>query len=583
MTELDLAVLANRFYLNLPISNNPEVPQVSDKEYDELVKKYEAETGKSVKSLVDWDEADKIEREPIEPLIKEKFDPEEIREVIGDTYKDKPCRITYKYDGCAIEAEYTREGKLKRILGTPDESFGFIRTDKFWDFFPHQVTPGIHRIFGEVLVSAKQYGQLARNKANGLCNSKYLAEDIKREAIIRVYNMHFYDEGYNYERLLKELEKLPVITRIVEGKKVAVFDIAEALTADDVTGKPIITEHRGYDECEEQVLQVDGYVGYSADGPLGFKMYYTDYQDVTVKSIDWTYNWDNGSYIPTLTFEPVIINDKTIQRCATGGVPNLINRKMGVGSVVRIILSGGTIPKVEKVISEAEDFQYPVCECGYQLSEKDVLGSVLKCGNPECSLKLEVYRDEIRSHLGWESYEDWNEERTETAVFWKRNENKLQDVYDADPFFLIRLLKIDRFKPEDRVNELDEEELAFRAVDLVNKGVELPEIEEYVKNLLPEDKQFAVGEVSAVIWKYKETREEQYWYEAANKIQDLRKTDQPSEFQENLKKAVFKVYEEQSLEAFEALLTNFFKVSALQLKNAKVNMPSVLSAIKEYC
>ena len=41
------------------------------------------------------------------------------------------------------------------------------------------------------------------------------------------------------------------------------------------------------------------------------------------------------------------------------------------------------------------DFMWPKCTCGYQMSEKDVYGSLLKCGNPDCKER----KDRMKSYI----------------------------------------------------------------------------------------------------------------------------------------------------------------------------------------
>ena len=39
---------------------------------------------------------------------------------------------------------------------------------------------------------------------------------------------------------------------------------------------------------------------------------------------------------------------------------------------------------------------WPTCSCGYNMSEKDVYGSLLKCGNPMCTERL----DRMNNYIG---------------------------------------------------------------------------------------------------------------------------------------------------------------------------------------
>ena len=71
------------------------------------------------------------------------------------------------------------------------------------------------------------------------------------------------------------------------------------------------------------------------------------------------------------------------------------------------------------------NFMWPKCMCGYEMSEKDVYGSNLKCGNQECTVRLK----RMRSYV-----------------------NSLKAIMDLD---LNKLLVIDRFKWEDTNLDLE--------------------------------------------------------------------------------------------------------------------------------
>lgn len=586
MTTLQekLTIAANRFYMNESVAEHPEVPELSDKEYDALAAQWEKESGKSVKTLVNWELTDRVWRDPIQSLPKDKYMPEDILKSIKADYADKDYIINYKYDGCAVEAHYSKTGKLDKILGTPDEEFGFIRTEKFWDFFPHQLPDSIagkiSRIFGEVLVDAQPYGQLARNKANGLCNSKNLQNDIETEALVRVYNVEFYNkEDWNLKNLRSALEKLPVITRTIDNIKVAVFDIAEQLSDEQVSGEPLVWEepYNGYKKLQ---LQVDGYVVYCDEGPYAFKMYYTDHKDVKVKSIEWTYNWTNGSYVPVLNFDTVMINDKKTSKCSTGGVPNMLKLKMGVGSIVRVIMSGGTIPKVIKVLEESEVYQYPTCECGAKLSEKNLMGSVLKCGNLLCIRKVDTFKWEIAGLLGIES----SEGETLEDIKGRAGKYSLLTYLDEDPYYIIRLLHIDRFKPEVRFQDKPIDQVFCELVDSVNYGADKETIQIRLMSLLEgSENPLAVDDSVSAVEKYRTDHTDEAFDKAVEVMMNNVPQETSSVYENYIKKCTEFLSEGLKLqtapEILEEILQKYFNVSALMKRNALLNESAVCKAL----
>lgn len=385
-----LKLACNQFYLGKDLDKG----LMSDKEFDELRKIYESENG-SVKNLVDWDTDITMENEPMEALDKSIAGDNNLSNAVDNYINSEEITefyLNYKYDGSSIKAYY-KNGKLEKILGTPDVQFGFLRTKAFWNLFPHEVDPAIKSIQGEVLVDASVYGQLARNKANGLTNSKWKDDEVESEAFIRVYNIQFTDGNWSFDRNKAFLNSLPQIKLSRERRDAndklqmhedIVFDVAEKFGMLSAPKDSIIIESESNTH-----FQVDGVVMYSLKGVHGFKFYYTESVVTTVEEIEWIHQV-NGSFVPKLRLDPIELNEKYIQRVASGGVPNMINNKMGRGAKVRVILANMTIPKVIEVLEPSEDYQFPKCTCGYQLSEKDIYGSSLKCQNLDevCNSKL---------------------------------------------------------------------------------------------------------------------------------------------------------------------------------------------------
>lgn len=568
---------AESFYLGIQLPEGVE--PMSDKAYDEACDEYEKESGHSIKDDLDWDKADRIYRDPVESLAKEKYNPEDILSNIKMTYKDREHYINYKYDGCAIEAQYSETGRLMRVLGTPDEEFGFIRTQKFEGVFPKQLPEelvGYKRIFGEALVDATEYGQLARNKANGLCNSKYLNDEIKQEILIRVYYCERYDgKKVTMEDLNNLYNNLPRLYRNDKnGNKVMMFGPAERLTPEQVSGEPIVTEKVG-DDVHSVLLQVDGYVVYTNEDRFAYKMYYTDYADVIIKQINWEYRWDNGSFVPVLQFDPVSINDKNTQKCSSGGVKNLVNLKMGVGAIVRVVMSGGTIPKVIKVIKESEDYQYPVCECGTQLGYKDLVGSVLKCPTPTCKNKVMTAQVDLAPQCGM-------------GVTWDDNgkpefygQKDLNKAFSEDGYFFIRLLKIDRFNPDKTFLEKEPivifSDLTDRYSNWRGTFPTWEQTEETLKAMSFSDENAKAG-VEALKG-YHDNQNDTNFDSCVRTLMSLapnKKSDAAEAYDKDAKAFLANPTEE----ALKAILSKYFKMTGLQQRNAELNIPAVVAAIK---
>ena len=75
-----------------------------------------------------------------------------------------------------------------------------------------------------------------------------------------------------------------------------------------------------------------------------------------------------------------------------------IQNNVTVYAEVSIILANSTIPMVGEVFKNGDgNFNWPTCSCGYQMSQKDVYSSLLKCGNPYCTERLKRMSSYIQS------------------------------------------------------------------------------------------------------------------------------------------------------------------------------------------
>jgi hypothetical protein len=67
----------------------------------------------------------------------------------------------------------------------------------------------------------------------------------------------------------------------------------------------------------------------------------------------------------------------------------MVENNITPGAEVSIILANSTIPMIGETFKPGNgNFSWPICSCGWQLSEKDVYGSLLKCGNPLCTERI---------------------------------------------------------------------------------------------------------------------------------------------------------------------------------------------------
>lgn len=433
-----LKIAAEQFYLNL----HQDKLRMSDEDYDRLAAEFEKDTGNSVKTLVDWPVNLVQDNEPEEPLNKVVVQDNDLNAAIED-YLDgnKNYWCNLKYDGGAIKAIYNEAGMLTRIQSTPDESTGIIRTEQFWDIFPHKLDPelGIKCIRGEVVVDAEVYGMTARNKANGLINSTVNKEEINEECFVRWYKLTFFDGEWSAERQRTVMDFIPIKTKIrnrmsITGEKQLVNDVVFKYAAifftksTDDSEFPVGPITKFIDDPVN--FQADGVVVYHDKTIQGFKYYYTSEAVTTVEDIIWN-KQTNGSYSAVLKLNTIELDGKVINKASSNGVPKMMESHCGVGSKVKVILANTTIPKVIEVLEPSDEFNVPKCECGHDLT---LIGSVMKCSNPDvCVHRLNLW---IPEFMQWVVDEDLFKSYTE-----------FNQVLIEHPEFIGYVLHIDRWDP----------------------------------------------------------------------------------------------------------------------------------------
>ena len=177
---------------------------------------------------------------------------------------------------------------------------------------------------------------------------------------------------------------------------------------------------------------IDGLVAYTIGGVCIKAFKYKDAgrgEFAEVLGIRWNNQILKGkdSWSANALITPVLIRGSKCTKPSVGSIRKMVDTGLSKGAKVTIILANSTIPQVSKVIKKGDlNFEFPICSCGYKMSEKDIFGALLKCGNPFCSERLE----RMKSYL-----------------------NTCSSFFDID---LNKLLIIDRFKWEKKVQNLND-------------------------------------------------------------------------------------------------------------------------------
>lgn len=180
------------------------------------------------------------------------------------------------------------------------------------------------------------------------------------------------------------LESLPVVYNTAGDIKFCGGYVFETKDIDDFVNHDIWTTPAG-------TFLVDGVVGYTEDGVCiqALKYHSAGRGETTeVLGIKWNDQGPNGkdSWSANALIQPIQIRGAVIKKPTVGSIKKMIQSGISKGAKVTVILANSTIPQVSQVVEPGNgDYEWPTCGCGYKLGPSDIYGTLVKCGNPECT------------------------------------------------------------------------------------------------------------------------------------------------------------------------------------------------------
>lgn len=341
---------------------------------------------------------------------------------LGIGMDDLYCNL--KYDGSSIAIYLDPEnGKPVRIVTVGNTNLDNLGVDQTWKLnrlIPSNFPRGIVAIQCEALIDLNRAIGIdpdhARQKANGLINSKYCEAEVESLLTLRAYRYYLAPgtvfPGKSYKDILMEF---PTKTNSLDGH--VTFAPAQTWTLREL----VANTPQGFTETDRTQTNTglflnDGWVLYNRDGICQRALKFagagsgTEAIKTIVRSIQWNDQSVKGkdSWSANVIVDPVVLRGSTIRKPSAGSVAKLIKNGISAGAEVGIILANSTIPMVGDVFKAGNgDYQWPTCRCGYTMGPDDVYGSNLKCGNPMCTARIERMTNYLENY-GLGSAEDLN-------------------------------------------------------------------------------------------------------------------------------------------------------------------------------
>lgn len=378
---------------------------ISDSEYDDLERRAIKEDGFYVRDYVfnTFLKGTRTKNAWIEKIKKVKVHGTMMGAMVDVQNKsDQQLYFVLKYDGSSLALYLDpKTGKPLRIVTVGNlniDDYGVDQTWKLLKFVPKSFPKGIVAIQMEALIDTSRLPdspERARQKANGLINSKYAEDDVNNLITLRAFR--YYTDDSKEGQYIRSCDYRDVLNSF--GTVISPVDGHIRFAAATSWKLGELQTCPGYPETSHTVTDTgtflnDGWVVYGKHGDcLGALKYSgaggdTEVIKTTVLGIQWNSQTVKGkdSWSANVLIEPVTINGCTIRKPSAGSVKKLVDKQISQGAEVSIILANSTIPMIGDVFSPGTSpIQWPICSCGYQMGPADVYGSLLKCGNRKCT------------------------------------------------------------------------------------------------------------------------------------------------------------------------------------------------------
>ena len=409
----DLIQVAKAYWID------SEPTGISDNEYDRL-EKLALQDGFSVRDYVinTYLKGTKTKNQFIEKISKYKVSGVTMLNAIMETEQRLGTKLycNLKYDGCSLAIYIdSLTGIPKRIVTVGNLNLGDYGVDQTWkllSFLP-RFPKGIVAVQAEAVIDLNRFPATdhdrARQKANGLINSKYKDGEVTSLLTLRAFR--YYTDTSPEGLAIRDSDYREVLYSIPTVKSRSdghiLFCPAQVWTTEELYKDTI----PGFCETDKTKTNSgcflnDGWVLYDSHGNCQMALKYSGAgsETETVKSVVKGIQWNNqvpkgkDSWSANVIIEPVQVRGCTVTKPSAGSVSKLITKNISPGAIVSVILANSTIPMVGEVLKGGNgDFMWPTCSCGHKFNKDDIFGSLLKCTNPDCTDRIGRMEKYIKS------------------------------------------------------------------------------------------------------------------------------------------------------------------------------------------
>ena len=341
---------------------------ISDSEYD-IIKEYTERNYPNNTSLKDIG-APVVERNKVNlPYYMGSMDKIKPDTNAIDKWKEKykgEYVVSAKLDG--VSGMYSTENGVEKLYTRGN---GRVGQDISY-FIPYLRLPKDKNITirGEFIINRNTFNEKyaekfsnPRNFVSGIINSKSI--DVEKFKDV---------EFIAYEVIVPELKPIEQMKLLDELNVTNVLYNVEKDVNNDMLSNILVDWRNNYKFESDGIIvtnnEVYDRVNKNPDHSFAFKMVLSE-QIAEAKVVDVIWNVSkDGLLKPKIQIEPIVLGGATIKYATAHNASTVVNSKLGIGAIVKIIRSGDVIPYIMETVTPAEIIKMPDVE--YKWNETNV-------------------------------------------------------------------------------------------------------------------------------------------------------------------------------------------------------------------
>lgn len=377
--------------------------------------------------------------------------------------------VSYKLDGVSFMSTWIN-GKVTFASTRGDGTEGQDITEKMRKILPNIPVKDRVSLRGELLLFGDDHLKLGyKNRRNGVNGALAHHVEMLHPMFYELLEIDDYDKALSYED-----ERLQLIEQL--GLDVVPYTLIENVDVETLTEILIETKTKNYD-CDGLVLTINDSEREDEMLPknkVAFKVN-MDAVKATVTKVEWNLG-RTGKVTPTVHIKPIEVDGVTISKTTGFNRDFIANQRIGAGSVIGIVRSGGVIPYITETFTPVEPNIPVMCPCCNSILEES--GVELICTNENC------YDSTVRQIAHF--FKTMGTEYITETTIRNLGVNSIEEMYELDELDIANIEGFGIKKAEQIYNEIQktltitpDKLLAAFGIAGIGKTLSTPILEKY--------------------------------------------------------------------------------------------------------